>query len=87
MILAEVGVVCSMSRRGNPFDNAVMEVWNSTFKVECGERFPNNEVARNEAFEFIEVFYNRKRLRLSRHAELRSPTARQPRCRAAPLTP
>jgi transposase InsO family protein len=61
-ILAARGVVCSMSRRGNPYDNAVMESWNSTFKIECGERFLNNEVARIEAFEFIEVFYNQKRL-------------------------
>ena len=38
-ILADHGVVCSMSRRGNPYDNAVMEAWNSTFKFECGERF------------------------------------------------
>ena len=51
-----------MSRRGNPYDNAVMEAWNSTFKIECGERFLNNEVARIEAFDFIEVFYNQKRL-------------------------
>jgi transposase InsO family protein len=61
-ILAGRGVVCSMSRRGNPYDNAVMESWNSTFKVECGERFLNNEIARNETFDFIEVFYNQKRL-------------------------
>jgi putative transposase len=64
-ILAGRGVVCSMSRRGNPYDNAVMESWNSTFKVECGERFLNNDVARNEAFDFIEVFYNQKRLHSS----------------------
>jgi putative transposase len=60
-VLAERGLVCSMSRR-NPYDNAVMEAWNSTFKVECGERFLNNEVARFETFDFIEVFYNQKRL-------------------------
>ena len=64
-ILAGRGVVCSMSRRGNPYDNAVMESWNSTFKVECGERFLNNDVARNETFDFIEVFYNQKRLHSS----------------------
>jgi transposase InsO family protein len=56
-ILAARGLVCSMSRRGNPYDNAVMEAWNSTFKVECGERFLNNEAARIETFDFIEVFY------------------------------
>ena len=61
-ILADRGLVCSMSRRGNPYDDAVMEAWNSTFKIECGERFLNNEVARNEAFDFIEVFYNQMRL-------------------------
>jgi putative transposase len=61
-VLADRGLVCSMSRRGNPYDNAVMEAWNSTFKMECGERFLNNEVARNETFDFIEVFYNQKRL-------------------------
>jgi transposase InsO family protein len=61
-VLAERGIVCSMSRRGNPYDNAVMEAWNSTFKVECGERFLNNDVAKNETFDFIEVFYNQKRL-------------------------
>ncbi len=61
-ILEQRGIVCSMSRRGNPYDNAVVEAWNSTFKVECGERFLNNDVARNEAFDFIEVFYNQKRL-------------------------
>ncbi len=61
-LLADRGIVCSMSRRGNPYDNAVMESWNSTFKIECGERFLNNDVARNEVFDFIEVFYNQKRL-------------------------
>ncbi len=48
-ILAANGIVCSMSRRGNPHDNAVMESWNSTFKMECGERFLTNEVARHSA--------------------------------------
>ncbi len=50
-----------MSRRGNPYDNAAMESWNSTFKFECGERFENNEIARKEAFDYIEVFYNQQR--------------------------
>jgi putative transposase len=61
-VLAERGLVCSMSRRGNPYDNAVMEAWNSTFKIECGERFLNNDIARAETFDYIEVFYNQKRL-------------------------
>ena len=61
-LLAATGIACSMSRRGNPHDNAVMESWNSTFKMECGERFLNNDVARSETFDYIEVFYNQKRL-------------------------
>jgi len=61
-ILEERGIVCSMSRRGNPYDNAVMEAWNSTFKSECGEDFLTHDVAKVETFEFIEVFYNQERL-------------------------
>ena len=47
-----------MSRRGEVLDNARMESRNSTFKMECGERFTTHEVARDETFEYIEVFYN-----------------------------
>jgi len=61
-ILAARGIDCSMSRRGNPYDNAVMESWNSTFKMECGERFLTNDIARAETFDYIEAFYNQKRL-------------------------
>jgi putative transposase len=61
-VLSQHGIVCSMSRRGNVHDNAVAEAFNSTFKSECGERFETNEIARAEAFEYIEVFYNQKRL-------------------------
>jgi putative transposase len=31
-----------MSRRGNCYDNAAMESWNSTLKAELGERFESN---------------------------------------------
>jgi putative transposase len=61
-ILAARGIDCSMSRRGNPYDNAVVESWNSTFKMECGERFLTNDIASAETFDYIEVFYNQKRL-------------------------
>lgn len=60
-ILDARGITCSMSRRGNPYDNAVMEAWNSTFKFECGERFLTHEVAKDETFDYIEVFYNQER--------------------------
>jgi putative transposase len=65
-ILAARGIDCSMSRRGNPYDNAVMESWNSTFKMECGEHFETHAIARIETFDFIEVFYNQQR----RHSSL-----------------
>jgi transposase InsO family protein len=61
-VLAARGIDCSMSRRGNPYDNAVMESWNSSFKMECGERFLTNELAKSESFDYIEVFYNQKRI-------------------------
>jgi transposase InsO family protein len=60
-ILDARGITCSMSRRGNPYDNAVMESWNSTFKFECGERFLTHDVAKDETFDYIEVFYNQER--------------------------
>jgi transposase InsO family protein len=50
-----------MSRRGNVFDNAAMEAWNSTFKTECGERFATNAAAEEAVFDNIEVFYNQQR--------------------------
>ncbi|WP_369613403.1 IS3 family transposase [Marichromatium sp. PS1] len=55
---------CSMSRRGNCWDNAPTESWFNSFKHErvFGERFPTREAMRATAFEYIEVFYNRKRL-------------------------
>ena len=61
-LLEDRGITCSMSRKGNPYDNAVMEAWNSTFKSECGEDFLTHDVAKDETFEFIEVFYNQERL-------------------------
>lgn len=65
-LLDDHGITCSMSRRGEVLDNAAMESWNSTFKMECGERFETNEVAATKTFDYIEVFYNRQR----RHSAL-----------------
>ncbi len=36
------GITCSMSRRGNCYDNAAMESWFSTLKTELGERFDSH---------------------------------------------
>ena len=65
-ILEARGIVCSMSRRANCWDNAVMESFFSTVKSELGERFDSNGEAKMELFDYIEVFYNQRR----RHSTL-----------------
>jgi putative transposase len=55
------GMVCSMSRKGNCWDNAAMESWFSTLKLELGEHFETERAARRELFEYIEIFYNNQR--------------------------
>lgn len=63
-LLEEHELVASMSARGNCYDNAAMESWNHSLKVEAihGERFATREDAREHVFEYIEVDYNRQRL-------------------------
>src|SRR4051794_22657501 len=65
-ILDARGIVCSMSRRGNCWDNAVMESFFSTVKSELAERFESHGEAKMELFDYIEVFYNQRR----RHSTL-----------------
>ena len=62
--LREYGMTCSMSRKGNCWDNAPTESWFNSFKNErvFGERFLTREAMKATAFEYIEVFYNRRRL-------------------------
>ena len=55
-----------MSRRGECYDNAVMESWFSTLKFELGEQFDTPTQLADELFDYIEVFYNQKR----RHSTL-----------------
>ncbi len=57
-------LVCSMSKRGDCFDNAAMESWNHSFKVEAihGEKLTTRTFTKNVVFEYIEIYYNRKRL-------------------------
>jgi len=59
--LVASGITCSMSRRGNCWDNAVSESWFSTLKAELGERFKSQAAAQRELFDYIEVFYNQRR--------------------------
>lgn len=63
-MLKKYGLICSMSKKGDCFDNAAMESWNHSFKVEAihGERFATREQAKAHTFEYIDVYYNRKRL-------------------------
>jgi putative transposase len=64
-ILVQHGIVCSMSRRGNCYDNAAMESWFSTLKTELGDRFESASDAKTKIFDFIEVFYNQQRMHSS----------------------
>ena len=56
-ILGARGIVCSMSRRGNCYDNAVMESFFSTVKSELADRFDSFGEAKMELFDYLEVFY------------------------------
>ena len=60
-ILETRGITCSMSRRGNCYDNAVMESFFSTVKSEMRDRVDSCGDARMELFDYIEVFYNQRR--------------------------
>ena len=50
-----------MSRRGDCYDNAVMESFFSTVKSELADRFGSFGEAKMELFDYIEVFYNQRR--------------------------
>ena len=54
----------SMSRKGNPYDNAVMESFYRTLKRELvkGSNYDNPEQARLDIFKYIECYYNTKRM-------------------------
>ena len=60
------GIACSMSRRGNCYDNAVMESFFSSVKSETADCFASCGEAKMELFDYIEVFYNQRR----RHSTL-----------------
>lgn len=68
VVLAEHGIVSSMSRRANCWDNAVAESFFASLKMELvyRSRWRTKAQARSALFEYIEVFYNRRR----RHSAL-----------------
>jgi putative transposase len=65
-VLEAGGLICSMSRRGNCYDNAVMEGFFSTVESELADQFASHADAKTELFDYIEVFYNQRR----RHSTL-----------------
>jgi len=66
--LGEERITCSMSRRGNCWDNAAMESFFASLKKELvhGEDYATRAEAKASIFEYIETFYNRVR----RHSSL-----------------
>ena len=67
-LLDDNKIVCSMSRKGNCWDNACIESFLGSLKTEWvgDKKYESNRQARNDIFKYIELFYNRKR----RHAAL-----------------
>ena len=67
-LLRDHNITCSMSRKANCWDNAMMESFFATLKKECvhHERYATREEARQSVFEYIELFYNTRR----RHSAL-----------------
>jgi putative transposase len=66
-VLGAEGIVCSMSRRGNCWDNAVVESFFGTLKTELAEiTWPTRAAAVAAVTDYIDVFYNRRR----RHSSL-----------------
>jgi putative transposase len=66
--LEQAGMVVSMSRKGNCWDNAAMESFFGSLKEECVGKtlYPSHERATQSLFEYLEVYYNRQR----RHSTL-----------------
>jgi len=62
-LLRQHQIECSMSRRGNCWDNAAMESFFHTLKTECiyHEYFESRDDAKKTIFDYIEVFYNQQR--------------------------
>jgi len=61
-LLNDQRIVASMRRKGNCYDNAMMESFFGTLKAELDQPLASHAAARLALFEYIEVFYNRQRL-------------------------
>jgi putative transposase len=75
-LLTRHGITCSMSAKGNCYDNAAMESFWATLKTELvhHERYATRDQAKASIFEYIEVFYNRKRLHSTLGYQSRTPS-------------
>ena len=75
-LLGEYGMIASMSRKGNCWDNAPMESFFNSLKNErvFHEDYATREEAARDMFDYIEKFYNRRR----RHSVLDYPSPAQP---------
>jgi len=62
-LMADHGIVCSMSRAGNVWDNAAMESFFSSLKTERTARktYRTRDQAKADVFDYIERFYNPRR--------------------------
>lgn len=67
MLLKKYGAIQSNSRRGNPYDNAMMESFYRTLKRELlpTEKYESPAEAKLEIFQYIELYYNTKRMHSS----------------------
>jgi putative transposase len=67
-LLAAQGITCSMSRRGDCWDNSAIESFFATLKKERVNRktYATRDAARADVFDYIEMFYNPRR----RHSTL-----------------
>jgi putative transposase len=72
-LMTSFGMKCSMSRRGNCWDNAVAESFFHSLKTECTHHcsYQTREQAKQSLFDYIEIFYNRQRLHS--HLNYQSP--------------
>ena len=80
-LLTDHNITCSMSRKGNCWDNAMMESFFATLKKEriYHESYATREEARQSVFEYIELFYNTRVVTLPWAISARSSLSKRQR--------
>ncbi|MEW4072517.1 integrase core domain-containing protein [Bacillus thuringiensis] len=65
--LQQYGVQCSMSKKGNCYDNACIESFHGILKKELiyQHQYTTHAQAQQDIWEYIEIFYNRKKIHLA----------------------